>query len=120
MNNLKSLWKETKEEFYELENSLINCYIGFLREVAKIYLNKDNKVFFRENKIVHWGEWDFGKLIIETDDNVDKIFNDYIPEIHFKREINEKIVHGCIEIRLENLEDIKYKFLNYPSAVRLS
>ena len=35
---LKSLWKETKEKFDQLEKSLVDCYIAFLREVAKVYL----------------------------------------------------------------------------------
>ncbi|MBI4746240.1 MAG: hypothetical protein HY786_06835 [Deltaproteobacteria bacterium] len=36
MNDLLSFWETTKERFDGLEKALIECYIGFLREVASI------------------------------------------------------------------------------------
>ncbi len=48
MKTLESLWKETKEQFDKLEKSLIDCYIDFLKEVAKVYLQQGRRVFFRE------------------------------------------------------------------------
>ncbi len=108
MNTLKSLWKYTKERFDSLENSLIDCYIDFLREVAKNYIQQGKRVFFKENRIVHWGEYNFGQLLIESDDDTYEIFDEYISEIHFEQEINKKIIRGYIEIKLGNLEDIKY------------
>jgi len=56
MRPLESLWKETEEKFDKLEKALIDCYIDFLREVARSYLEESRKVFFRENQVVHWGE----------------------------------------------------------------
>ncbi len=108
MNNLKSLRKDTKERFDSLEKSLIDFYIGFLREVAKNYIQQGKRVFFKENRIVHWGEYNFGQLLIESDDDTYEIFDEYISEIRFELEINEKKIRGYIEIKLENLEDIKY------------
>ncbi len=70
MNNLKSFWKDTKELFGSLEKSLIDCYIGFLREITKIYIQTGKRVFFKENQLVHWGEGDFGELIIEADEDI--------------------------------------------------
>src|SRR4030042_2457713 len=105
MKALESLWYETKVNFDKLERELINCYISFLREVAKIYLQQGRKVFFRENRVVHWGEGNFGTLIIEGDEEVREVFEDYISEIHFEPEISEKIIKGYVEIKEENLED---------------
>lgn len=109
MKVLELLWKETKEQFDKLEKSLVDCYIAFLREVAKIYLEQGRKVFFRENRIVHWGEWNFGTLMIEGDEDVDEVFGDYISEIRFEPEINVKGLNEYVEIKEENLEDIRYK-----------
>ncbi|MGQ9632247.1 MAG: hypothetical protein ACUVXI_18320 [bacterium] len=109
MKSLESLWKKTKDRFDKLEKSLIDCYIGFLREVAKVYLQQGRKVFFRENRVVHWGEGNFGTLVIEGNEEVDEVFGDYISEIHFEPEISEKVIRGYVEIKRENLEDIKYE-----------
>ena len=109
MKNLESLWKETKQRLDKLEKTLVNSYIAFLREVAKIYLKQGRRVFFRENRVVHWGEGNFGTLIIEGDEEVREVFEDYISEIHFEPEISEKIIKGYVEIKEENLEDIRYK-----------
>ena len=109
MKALESLWKATKERFDKVEKSLVDCYIAFLREVAKIFLEKNRRVFFRENRIVHWGEWNFGSLIIEGDEEVDEVFGDFISEISFEPEIKEKQTEEYIEIKESNLEDIRYE-----------
>ena len=109
MKDLESLWKETKGKFDKLEKELVDCFIAFLREVAKIYLKQGRRVFFRENRIVHWGEWNFGTLIIEGDEEVREVLGDFISEIRFEPEIGEKIIKSYAEIKEENLEDIRYK-----------
>ena len=109
MRALETLWKETKGRFDKLEQTLVGCYIAFLREVAKFYLEQGRKVFFRENRMVHWGEYNFGTLIIEGDEEVGEVFGDYISEICFEPEISEKIIIGYMEIKEENLEDIRYQ-----------
>lgn len=109
MKAFEPLWKETKQQFDKLEKALIDCYIDFLREVARIYLEQSRRVFFRENRLVHWGEWNFGSLLIEGDEEVDDVFGDYISEIRFEPEINEKIIEGYLEIKKENIEDIRYQ-----------
>jgi len=50
----QSLWKHTKERFDKLERDITDCYIGFLRDIAEHYLRQDRKVYFRENRFVHW------------------------------------------------------------------
>lgn len=109
MRPLEPLWKETKEKFDKLESALIDCYIDFLREVARIYLEQGRRVFFRENRVVHWGEWNFGSLLIEGDEEVDAVFGDFISEIRFEPEMNEKIIEEYLEIKKENIEDIRYQ-----------
>ncbi|MCK4390876.1 MAG: hypothetical protein KAV83_11655 [Desulfobacterales bacterium] len=65
MKALESLWKETKERFDKVEKSPVDCYIAFLREVAKIYLKQSRRVFFRENRIVHWGKVGGRSLVLQ-------------------------------------------------------
>ncbi len=109
MKELESLWQDTKEQFEKYEKSLVDCYIAFLRDVAKTYLGQSRRVFFRENQYVHWGEWNFGSLIIEGDEEVDEVFGDYISEISFEPEIREKQTEEYMEIKESNLENIRYE-----------
>jgi hypothetical protein len=111
MKPLKSLWQETKQKFDKLEKALVDNYIAFLREVARINIEHNRRVFFQENQFVHWGEWNFGSLLIEGDEEVDAVFGDYISEIRFEPEINGKTTEGYIEIKKENIEDIRYQIL---------
>lgn len=111
MKPLESLWQETKQKFDKLEKALVDDYIAFLREVARTCIEQNRRVFFRENQFVHWGEGNFGSLLIEGDEKVDAVFGDYISEIRFIPEINKKITEGYIEIKKENIEDISYQIL---------
>ena len=108
MNDLISFWKTTKERFDGLEKALIECYIGFLREVAKHYLQRGRRVYFWENRVVHWGEGNLGRLIIEGKEDVDNVFGDYIAEIRFEPEINEEVISGYVEINERNIDHIRY------------
>jgi len=67
---LKTLWQKTKLCHNELEKSIVENRISFLQEVAIHYLKKKRRVFFKENRIVHWGEWDFGSLLIQGSEDV--------------------------------------------------
>ena len=111
MKPLESLWQETKQKFDKLEKALVDDYIAFLREVARIYIEQSRRVFFRENQFVHWGEGNFGSLLIEGDEEVDAVFGGYISEIRFEPEINAKTTEGYIEIKKEDIEDISYQIL---------
>lgn len=108
MQKLKSLWKKTKTEFDRREKELINCYISFLREVAEYYLQQDRRVFFRENSVVHWGEGNFGWLVIEGNEETDEVFGEYISEIQFNPKISKEIIKSYAEIKEKNLKDIGY------------
>lgn len=108
MDKLKSLWKVTKAEFDGRERELIACYISFLRAVAVFYLQQSRRVFFRENNVVHWGEGNFGWLVIEGNEEADEVFGEYISEIQFKPEISQEIIKSYTEIKEKNIEDIRY------------
>src|SRR3989304_455358 len=104
----QSLWNHAKERFDKLERDITDCYIGFLREIAEDYLGQDRKVYFRENRFVHWGEGNFGTLIIEGNEEVADVFGEYVSEIRFVPEIDKDMIKGGIEISRENLKEIKY------------
>ncbi|MEW6607090.1 MAG: hypothetical protein AB1414_06495 [bacterium] len=107
--DLKELWKDTKNRAYKLEGELIKLYIGFLRKVAESYLKEGRRVFFRENTVVHWGEGNFGSLVVEGEEDVRDVLEDYISEIRFKRDVGEKETRGYQEITLDSLHKIAYK-----------
>jgi hypothetical protein len=108
MQNLKSLWKKTRRRFDDLGKEIVDCYVSFLREVAKYYLQQGRRVFFQENRVVHWGEGNFGWLIIEGKEEVNEVFGEYISEIQFEPKISKEILKGYTEIKKKNLKDIKY------------
>lgn len=108
MKDPKALWKETKARFDNLERALIDCYIGFLREVAIFYLNQGRRVFFWENRVVHWGEGDFGRLVVEGEEETDEVFGDFIPEICFRAKTDTEDFDGYVEVREDNLDAIRY------------
>lgn len=112
MQNLKSQWKKTKTKFDRLKKELVDCYISFLREEAKYYLQQGRRVFFRENNVVHWGEGIFGWLIIEGKEESDEVFGDYISEVQFKPKISKEIIKSYTEIKEKNLKGIRYEILN--------
>ncbi len=99
----------TKKEVNGLERKLIDTYISFLRQVAITYLKMGRRVFFSENRVVHWGEWNFGTLVIEGNEGVDEVFGDYISEVRFESEFNGTIKGEYTEIKEENIEDIRYE-----------
>ncbi len=92
-----------------VEEEIAEKYIHFLREVAKHYISKGKRVFFRENRVVHYGEGGFGWMIVECGDDEHEVFDGHITEIRFQQKVNEKDIKGCIETKNNNLEDIKYE-----------
>jgi hypothetical protein len=106
---MKSLWEETKEFVDKREKEIAEKYINFLREVARAYIKKGKRVFFRENRVVHYGEGGFGWMVIECEDDPYEIFGDLVLEIRFEAQISKREERNYVEIREENLEDIKYK-----------
>jgi len=48
-------------------------------------------------------------LLFEGNEEVGEVFGDYISEIRFEPEISEKVTKGYLEIKEENLENIRYQ-----------
>jgi len=71
--------------------------------------DESRKMAFRENQVVHWGEGDFGRLLIQGSEETSDVFGRYISEIDFEPEIGTQINRGYVEITQGNLDDIKYK-----------
>ena len=109
MSDLKRLWKETEEFVHSHEKEIAAKYIHFLREVARHYSSNGKRVFFRENRVVHYGEGGFGWMVIECDDDKYEVFGTHVLEIRFEQKVNEKDIRGSIEINEENLEEIRYE-----------
>jgi len=107
--DLKELWGRTKDATDKLEARVVETYMAFLREVALYYLRQGRRVLFRENRVVHYGEGGFGSLIIEGDEDVMDVFGDYIMEIRFESEIEKYSRRGHVEIKAENIGEIRYK-----------
>lgn len=112
MENFEKMWKTTKRRFNEMEKALIDLYMNFLREVAKIYLARGRKVYFRENRHTHWGEGGFGVLYIEGEENAPDLFSDYVCEVQFFKDLNEVsefLKQDLIQVRENNLHSIRYE-----------
>jgi len=109
MEELKALWRETKEFVERREREIADKYVHFLREVARHYISKGKRVFFKENRVVHYGEGGFGWMIIESDDDEYEVFGGSILEIRFEPKVSEKDVRGYIEIKEKNIQEIKYE-----------
>ena len=109
MKELKALWEETKEFVDKREKEIAEKYINFLREVARAYIKKGKRVFFRENRVVHYGEGGFGGMVIESGGDSYEIFGDHVLEIRFETQIRGREEKNYTEIREKKLEDIKYE-----------
>ncbi len=109
MVDLKKLCEETREFVHRHEQQIADKYIDFLREVAKHYISRDKRVFFRENRVVHYGEGGFGNLLVECGDDEYAVFDAPIQEIEFKEEPTERDLRGYSQITMQNLENIEYR-----------
>jgi hypothetical protein len=109
MVDFKKLWEETKEFVHSHEQQIADKYISFLREVAKQYISGGKRVFFRENRVVHYGEGGFGSLIVECGDDEYAVFGAPIQEVEFKEKLTERDLRGYSQITMQSLENIKYR-----------
>jgi len=109
MKELKIIWEETKEFVDKREKEIAEKYINFLREVARAYIKKGKRVFFRENRVVHYGEGGFGWMVIESEEDPYVVFGDYVSEIRFETQISEREERNYAEIKEKNIREIKYE-----------
>lgn len=92
-----------------MERQLIKQYISSLGKIAKMFLQKGRKVYFKQNRVVHWGEGGFGDLIIEGTEKSEELFGECISEITFIQKLNKEILKGYIEIKESSLALINYE-----------
>lgn len=105
---LTTKWEKTKQELNFHEQKLIDSYLQFLRDTAEFFIHRGNKVFFRENTVVHWGEEGFGTLNIIGSDEDEALLPDYLSEIRVENSVEDIRFFSGKEITLDNLSDIKY------------
>ncbi len=105
---LRYLWAETDTRVRALEQEIVDTFMRFLREVAKHYIHQGRLVYFRENTVVHYGEGGFGYLVIEGNEDVSDVFDDYINEINFEPNVPTFAQQGYTLITEANLESIRY------------
>jgi hypothetical protein len=106
---LTTKWENTKKELNFHEQKLIESYLQFLRDTAEFFIRRGNKVFFRENTVVHWGEGGFGTLYIIGTDEDEAVLPDYISAIRIENSVEDIRFSPGKEITLANLSDIKYR-----------
>ncbi len=106
---LATKWESTKAQLNYHEQKLIESYIQFLSDAAEFFIRRGNKVFFKENTVVHWGEGGFGTLYIIGTDEDEALLPDYIFEIQVEKSIEDIRFSPGKEITLANLSDIKYQ-----------
>lgn len=80
-------WEKTKQVLNFHEQKLIESYLQFLIDTAEFFIQKGNKVFFRENTVVHWGEGNFGTLYIIGTEEDEALIPGYISKIRIENSV---------------------------------
>lgn len=105
---LEGDWKEVCEALDEQEEALVETYIGFLRRVAQVCLEKGWRVWFRPNQVAHWGEGGFGSLFILLPEGEQKPRVRFPTEVRILTSLPEGKKLGE-EITLTTLDQIAYE-----------
>jgi hypothetical protein len=96
-------------ELSEHERALVEGYLGFLRHVARTCLHQGWKVRFRPNRVVHWGEGDFGALFIRLPAHAEGFLRPNLPsEVQFVRDMSTEY-ERAEEVTLDTLDRINYR-----------
>lgn len=95
-----------------LEQQIISEYIAFLRQLALHFIERGVKVYFVENRRVHWGEYNFGTLYIDTEEPRD-IW--YLKSVTWgsPRHARKDIDPSNYEITAKNIDHIQYVGLGF-------
>ena len=108
LQGLEEEWKEVCGTLEEQERALVATYIGFLRRVAQVCLEKGWRVWFRPNQVTHWGEGGFGSLFILLPEGEQKPRARFPTEVRFLTSLPEGKKLGE-EIILTTLDQIAYE-----------
>lgn len=105
---LEQEWKDTCGVLDQQEKALVETYLGFLRRAAKGCIEKGCRVWFRSNRVVHWGEGGFGHLSILLPAGELAELPDLPGEIRFIADLSDTERLGE-EITLATLDRITYE-----------
>jgi hypothetical protein len=108
LQRLEGDWEEVCETLNEQEWALVETYMGFLRRVAQVCLEKGWRVWFRPNQVAHWGEGGFGNLFILLPESEQKPHMRFPTEVRFLTSLPEGKKLGE-EIALTTLDQIVYE-----------
>jgi hypothetical protein len=104
---LEQEWKDTCGILDQKERALVETYLGFLRCTVKSCIENGCRVWFRSNRVVHWGEGGFGHLSILLPAGEPAKLPDLPAEIRFITDLSDERLGE--EITLATLERITYK-----------
>jgi hypothetical protein len=106
---LEQGWKNTCGILDQQEKAFVETYLGFLRAVARACLERRWRVWFRPNRVVHWGEGGFGHLSIFIPGRRKAAsWPDLPAEVKFIRKLSNNKSLGE-EITLRTLDRINYE-----------
>ncbi len=105
---LEQAWQATCAVLNQQEKALIETYLEFLRRAAEVWIENGCRVWFKPNRVVHWGEGGFGKLSILVPAGEPTELPDLPGEIRFIADLSDKDGMGE-EITLATLDRITYE-----------
>ncbi len=108
IGRLEEEWKEICVGLSEHEKALVEIYLGFLRRVAHMCLERGWRVWFRPNRWTHWGEVGFGSLSILLPTGEPEPQADLPSEIRFLTDLPDSQKLGE-EVTLATLDRITYQ-----------
>jgi hypothetical protein len=107
IQRLEEEWKKVCPVLDQREKALVETYISFLRTGARTCLQNGCRVWFRPNRVVHWGEGGFGYLSILLPAGEPEGRPDLPGEIRFITDLSDERLGE--EITLATLERITYE-----------
>lgn len=105
---LEKKWKDTRLLLNQQEKALVETYVNFLRTVARAYLERGCRVWFKQNRVVHWGEGGFGWISVLCPTSEPKGVPDLPGEVRFLADLSDQQSLGE-EITLTTLERITHE-----------
>ncbi len=105
---LEEGWKATRGVLNQQERALVETYVIFLRTVARTCLERGWRVWFKPNRVVHWGEGGFGHLSILVPAGRLESFPELPGEVEFITDLSDNLRLGE-EITLAAIDRITYE-----------
>lgn len=107
IGSMEEEWQQVRLALDQHEKALVETYLGFLRSVARTFLQRGWSVWFRPNRWTHWGEGGFGSLSILLPEGEPEPQTDLPHEIQFLADLSDGRLGE--EITLATLDRITYE-----------